>query len=301
MENKFDLIKQQVAPSEEAKASETTTKAPNTGMFIGEALSEDEKINELMTNSKPEITILVGFEGYGKTSFISTCYHVILKEGKVGDYICYDSETLTGLERRLFLRRYHEALGDETPQTIRTLRGEAHLLTFRFNHSKNGEKLIVISDHSGEDYRKYSEVKGALEEDILIQNADRLLLFIDVKELIGAGFLPMMERYASLLNNMKESGIFKSNLKVQVLYNKYDCLANKLEVFEKKSKSLIDKFSKLIGYEIVETFNIVSNQIDNSDELRRLFLDVVENNVPKEESSMSNAELDWAKLYLKQH
>lgn len=301
MENKFDLIKQQVTPLEEAKAPETAKETPNTNMFIGEALSDDEKINELMTNSKPQITILVGFQGYGKTSFISTCYHIVLTEGRVGEYTCYDSETLTGLERRLFLRRYHEALEDETPQTIRTLRGEAHLLTFRFNHSKNGEKLIVISDHSGEDYRRYSEVKGSLEEDILIQNADRLLLFVDVKELIGAGFLPMMERYTSLINNMKESGIFKSNVKVQVLYNKYDCIANKQEVFEKKSKNLMDKFSKLIGYEIVDTFNIVSNQIDNSNELRRLLVDVVESNIPKEEPYMSNTELDWAKLYLKQH
>lgn len=301
MENKFDLIKQQVTPLEEAKAPETAKETPNINMFIGEALSDDEKINELMTNSKPQITILVGFQGYGKTSFISTCYHIVLTEGRVGEYTCYDSETLTGLERRLFLRRYHEALEDETPQTIRTVRGEAHLLTFRFNHSKNGEKLIVISDHSGEDYRRYSEVKGSLEEDILIQNADRLLLFVDVKELIGAGFLPMMERYTSLINNMKESGIFKSNLKVQVLYNKYDCIANKQEVFEKKSKNLMDKFSKLIGYEIVDTFNIVSNQIDNSNELRRLLVDVVESNIPKEEPYMSNTELDWAKLYLKQH
>ena len=63
----------------------------------------------------------------------------------------------------------------------------------------------------------------------------------------------------------------------------------------------MDKFSKLIGYEIVDTFNIVSNQIDNSDELRRLFLDVVESNVQKEGGAMSNTELDWAKLYLKQH
>ncbi len=301
MENKFDLIKQQVTSSEEAKVPRIVKDLPNTDMFIGEALSEDEKINELMTNSKPEITILVGFEGYGKTSFISTCYHIILTEGKVGEYMCYDSETLTGLERRLFLRRYHEALGDETPQTVRTLRGEAHLLTFRFNHSNNGEKLIVISDHSGEDYRKYSEVKGSLEEDILIQNADRLLLFVDVKELIGAGFLPMMERYTSLINNMKESGVFKPDLKVQVLYNKCDCINDKQEAFEKKSKSLMDKFSKLIGYEIVDTFNIVSNQIDNSDELRRLFLDVVESNVQKERGAMSNTELDWVKLYLKQH
>ena len=63
MENKFDLIKQQVTSSEEAKVPRIVKDLPNTDMFIGEALSEDEKINELMTNSKPEITILVGFEG----------------------------------------------------------------------------------------------------------------------------------------------------------------------------------------------------------------------------------------------
>ena len=45
-------------------------KTSNIGVFIGEALGEDEKINNLMAQSKPEITILIGFVGYGKTSFI---------------------------------------------------------------------------------------------------------------------------------------------------------------------------------------------------------------------------------------
>lgn len=301
MESKLELIKEQVKASTDGTTPATDSETTNVGMFIGEALSDDEKINELMTNSKPEVTVLVGFEGYGKTSFISTCYQIILTEGKIGDYICYDSDTLTGLERRLFLRRYNEKLQDQTPQTRRTIRGEAYLLTFRFCHPEKGEKLVVISDHSGEDYREYSDRKGTLEKDVLIQNADRLLFFVDSQEMIGKGFLAMKQRYTNLINNMKEAGVFKKNIKVQVLFNKYDCVGDKEQLFEQKSKTFMEKIVELMELNIDNTFNVVSNHIDNSEALRNLFFDIVNDDIRKEVSSSSNIELDWVKHFIKNH
>lgn len=301
MESKLELIKEQVKASTDSTAPATDSETINVGMFIGEALSDDEKINELMTNSKPEVTVLVGFEGYGKTSFVSTCYQIILTKGKIGDYVCYDSDTLTGLERRLFLRRYNEKLQDQTPQTKRTIRGEAYLLTFRFYHPEKGEKLIVISDHSGEDYREYSDRKGTLEKDILIQNADRLLFFVDSQEMIGKGFLTMKQRYTNLINNMKETGVFKKNIKVQVLFNKYDCVENMEQLFEQKSKAFMEKIVELMEHKIDNTFNVISNQIDNSEALKDLFFDIVNDDIGKEVSSSSNIDLDWVKHFIKNH
>ena len=78
MNEKIDLIKGTV----QAVNTVTTDdmELSNAGDFIGEALGNDEKINCLMSMAKPEITVLVGFVGYGKTSFIASCYHRLLTE-----------------------------------------------------------------------------------------------------------------------------------------------------------------------------------------------------------------------------
>lgn len=90
-----------------------------------------------MTDTKPYITILVGFEGYGKTSFVATCYHIMLTDGGIGEYKFCDSDTLVGLERRSFMRRFNAAMESVPPSTKRTIRGEAHLLTFHLSKDRN--------------------------------------------------------------------------------------------------------------------------------------------------------------------
>lgn len=170
MGSNLDLLQEENVRQKESTVPLSTVQNDNS-VFIGEALDEDDKLNLLMTDAKPYITVLVGFEGYGKTSFVATCYHILLTDGGIGEYKFFDSDTLVGLERRSFLRRYNKIMEDVAPGTKRTIRGEAHLLTFHF--SKEGkEKVTIFSDHSGEDYREYADKKGKIVNDILIQNAD---------------------------------------------------------------------------------------------------------------------------------
>lgn len=294
MESKLDLIKGVANPEH----PESAPLENGNISFISEALGEDEKINELMTNSKPEITVLVGFEGYGKTSFVASCYHYLLAHGKIGEYTFFDSDTFTGLERRLFLRRYN---GDSLPLTTkRTLRGEAHLLTFRFSHPKDGEKLVVISDHSGEDYREYSDKRDKIKDDVLLQNADRILLFIDSEKLLGTEYLAMIQRYTYLLTNMRDSGVFDSRPKVQIIFNKKDLVENKKrEDRDEMEAETIKKFAEVIGVNITEKFNIVSNNMsEDNKELPELFQDIVCNTVHSVNNSTSKVELDWVKTLL---
>ena len=109
MESNLDLLQNNVEKHREAVAVPQTTVQNDNSVFIGEALNDDEKLNLLMTDTKPYITILVGFEGYGKTSFVATCYHIMLTDGGNGEYKFCDSDTLVSLERRSFLRRFNAA------------------------------------------------------------------------------------------------------------------------------------------------------------------------------------------------
>ena len=209
MDEKIELITG-VKPAE-ASVTKTADRADNIGQFIGEAMSDDQKINTLMSSSKPEITVLVGFVGFGKTSFVSSFYQSLLQRDNLAGYSFYDSDTLVGLERRSFLRRLNY-YNDVAPETKRTVLGEPYLLSFHLNHPDNGDKLVVISDHSGEDYQNYADKKEKIANDILVKNADRIMFFVDSEKLCNTQRLSLMTRYQQLLGNMKKTVCLNAKL-----------------------------------------------------------------------------------------
>lgn len=296
MNEKIDLIKSTV----QAVHTVTTDdmELSNAGDFIGEALGNDEKINCLMSMAKPEITVLVGFVGYGKTSFIASCYHRLLTEGKVGEYTFYDSDTLTGFERRVYLRRVSTQYDDITPQTKRTIRGEPHLLTFRFSHPELGDKVVVISDHSGEDYDDYRNKKANLDKDILLKNADRILFFVDCGKLVDNGRLSMQNQYYQLIQNMHEMSSFKKGVKIQFLFNKVDLTEGNKEKYQQEKTRFLNSMNAVLQLPVGENVEVISNQVD-SKTVENLLLDIIENTrkVLPEENDFS--ELDWVKSILK--
>lgn len=295
MDGKMDILKGAVGISMPAMSNE-----PIDGTFIGEALDDDAKINSLITMNKPEIIALVGFVGYGKTSFIASFYHTLLREGKIRDYELFDSDTLTGLERRLFLRRYHEKLSSVAPNTIRTIRGEPHLLTFHLSNPQKGEKVIIISDHSGEDYQEYVDTKAKLENDVLLRNANRIIFFIDCGKLLTADIMSMRQNYLTLITNMKEYSVLKPDVKIQFLFNKIDLTESKKNTYESKKKTFLDKMSEAIGFEITNIPEVVSNQINNNTTVLDVFYDIIDNtSVQSNVNDTEISQLDWAKNFLK--
>ena len=296
MSEKIELIKGAVESANLPSHSKNDTS--NMGYFIGEALENDEKINCIMATTKPEITILVGFVGYGKTSFIASCYHLLLTEGKVGDYVFYDSDTLTGLERRIYLRRVSEQYDNITPQTRRTIRGEPHLLTFRFAHPTKGEKVVVISDHSGEDYDGYRNKKANLEEDILLKNADRILFFVDCGKLVENGRLQMQNQYSQLIQNMHETSSFRNGVKIQFLFNKFDLTEGQDSKYKLEKERFLKSMSSILDMAFIDSVEVISNQANN-DTIEQLLLDIIANTRKQTSEENGFAELDWVKSMLK--
>lgn len=301
MESNLDLLQNNVEKHRETAAVPQTTVQNDNSVFIGEALNDDEKLNLLMTDTKPYITILVGFEGYGKTSFVATCYHIMLTDGGIGEYKFCDSDTLVGLERRSFLRRFNAAMESVPSSTKRTIRGEAHLLTFHL--SKDGsEKITIFSDHSGEDYRTYADHKDEIKNDVLIQNADRILFFVDIPSLLDTKFLRMMQDYKNLLSNMKSADIFRPQTKITLLFNKIDIINDdaKKERYEEKKKVLIPNFRSIIGIDEIETIELTSNNIDKSDDLKSLLQDIAQSNSIQTWKDNNESDLDWVKKFIKE-
>lgn len=290
MDDKIELITG-VKPAE-ASVVKDAERADNIGQFIGEAMSDDQKINTLMSSSKPEITVLVGFEGFGKTSFVSSFYQLLLQRDNLAGYVFYDSDTLVGLERRSFLRRLNERNRDVAPETKRTVLGEPYLLTFHLNHPQKGDKLVVISDHSGEDYKDYANKKEKIADDILIKNADRIMFFVDSEKLCNSERLSLMTRYQQLLSNMKENRLFKREIKLQLIFNKIDKVTDNSR-FEKEKDKLVAKFEEIIDKKIEQSFKISANRLINNDNLINLFEDIILNTVNEHMSQPQASGLDW--------
>lgn len=299
-ESNLDLL-QDVSTNQVDNPIPSSTKENDNSMFIGEALDDDEKLNLLMTDSKPYITILIGFEGYGKTSFVATSYHLLLDKGSIGDYKFVDSDTLVGLERRLFLRRLSEDLYEIKADTKRTIRGEAHLLSFHLVKDDE-EKIFIFSDHSGEDYKEFADKKGLVDKDILLSNADLLLFFIDVSKLLGTEILTMRQYYIRLLENMKKAKVFKQNTKIILLFNKVDIVNDDKEcIYLNKRNEFISLFKRVSGVENIDSKDIVSNNIQNTHSLNDLLLDIVNSTSNRISIGSRANRLDWVKQFIKEH
>ncbi len=290
MDDKIELITG-VNPAE-VPAVKPAERADNIGQFIGEAMSDDQKINALMSSSKPEITVLVGFVGYGKTSFVSSFYQTLLQEEDIAGYAFYDSETLVGLERRSFLRRLNDRNIEIAPETKRTVLGEPYLLTVHLSHPQYGDKLVVISDHSGEDYADYAAKKGKIADDILIKNADRIMFFVDSEKLCNEQRLSLTTQYQQLLRNMKENGLFVRKTKLQLVFNKIDKV-NDENKFGKEKEKLITNFEDIINLKIGQTFEIRANSLKNNNKLISLFEDIILHTVEETSNQPQASSLDW--------
>lgn len=185
--------------------------------------------------------------------------------------------------------------------TKRTIRGEAHLLTFHLSKDGN-EKITIFSDHSGEDYRTYANQKDEIKNDVLIQNADRILFFVDIPSLLDAKCLPMIENYKNLLSNMKSAGIFRQQTKTTLLFNKIDIVNDdaKKERYEEKKKFLIPIFRSIIEKNEIETIELTSNNIDKSDDLKSLLQDIAQSDGIQTWIDNNESDLDWVKKFIKE-
>lgn len=58
-----------------------TPSIPDNSQFYCDAMN-DGNINMVLNNVKPELIVLLGFSDYGKSTFVGSLYHYLLKNGK---------------------------------------------------------------------------------------------------------------------------------------------------------------------------------------------------------------------------
>lgn len=209
---------------DEKKMSDFTGQDKKKEQLYGDALN-DNTVNNLVDDINPHVVVLVGFPKYGKSTFVSSLYHAVMKNGSIGKYKFVDSETILGFERRAHIRREELRINkrlDRTPIYA------DYFLSLVFLNSVTKQKIkLVLSDRSGENYKDYGTRGEIINSDKALNRAQHIIFFLDAYAMATDGFLDMQQNLGLLVSRMINYGTFKDGKRVDVVFNKTDLLTKK--------------------------------------------------------------------------
>lgn len=257
-------------PSTTDQTDEQRVKKPagvteDPGALYCDALNE-QTINEVADGKVIDRIVLVGFVGYGKSTFASSFYHNFFSKEKFCDHVMCDSETYTGFERRMLIRSMKNAPDQKRK---RTLKGENPLLVMSLRTEKDDKYKIVLSDRSGEDYAQFSGTQEEIDDNQLMKFADHVVFFIDCEKMTD-NFGSLRYSYQNLLRDLVSKGLLNNNSSVELVFNKHDLRKEHAEYSDKKQKTE-DIFKAALGDQVFNVFEIDSTGAsDNFASVERL-------------------------------
>lgn len=282
-------------PEQSVKLQERKKVMDFSQQFYCDALN-DSNINTIVDGKQINVIVLVGFVGYGKTTFAGSLYYRLLTNLSYHGQRFIDSDTYAGHERRLAIRTLKTPIDADTKRTIK---GEDHILALTLqDETDESVSKVVISDRSGEDYDDYTGQADDMEGDALLKVADTVVFFIDTEALMKSSYA-IEYNYGLLLDGINQHSILAEGCRVILAFNKHDTVKDDMtQQFQQKSQTVENLFkSKLTGKEITVK-NIdstgASDDFASVDALAKLLL-----TESASESDSELEELDWVNARLK--
>lgn len=291
MPEQVDKILSKITGTDNVTSTEMSSNPMGSGSVFYCDARNQMQLNDFIDDQRPKLVALVGFAGYGKSTFIGSLYHVLTQRLSYNGFSFVDSETYVGFERRVFLRRVNK---DNSSDTKRTILGENDILDMKLRTEKGISYRILISDKAGETYQTYLSKDKSIEGDVVIENSDLLLFFVDAdfdsRSLAKHNLV--MDNYRSLLTRLKEKGKIGASTAYALVYTKSDLVATedrkiKLESRKTEIKAL---FEGIIGVTCEQEFEVNSKAPDN-EPLNDAFVMLIRPLPPKE----SVVSLNWVK------
>ena len=260
--------------------------------FYGDAMNDDN-VNDLVGDIVPSVIV---FPEYGKSTFVSSLYHLVMVNGKLDKYEFVDSDTLAGFERRSHVRNVEVV---SSKRLDRTPLYADYLLSMLFRNTESGEYLkMVLSDRSGEIYRKYSDKEEFFAGDKLLPYANHLVFLIDSEKLIDDNYnVEMNDDLEYLITRMNSKSMLGEDKKIDLIYNKIDKIKgdeDKLATFNSKIVEIEALFPKNCTIQKKEKLSAI-NPIMNED-LQKFFiylLDTCDCSANTDEQLV--AQIDWVR------
>lgn len=291
MAEQVDQIINKMTGGTETGAQDSSTKGNENGQSMYCDAKGQQDLNEFVDSEKPKLVALVGFANYGKSTFIGALYQQLIEKLNYKGYAFVDSATYVGFERRVFLRRVN---GEDISDTKRNILKENDILHLMLRSEKGHSHQVLISDKAGETYARYSSSDEEIGRDIVLENADLLVMFVDAEA--GSKSLAehnmIVERYESMLTRLKSQKKLSAATSYVVVFTK----ADKVTSAERKKKLadrkilLCNKFTEILGSEPIDVYEVNSKSLDD-EALNNVFERIISPK-PQEEGPK---EIDWVK------
>lgn len=292
MAEQVDQIINKMTGGTETGAQDASTKGNGGGQLMYCDAKSQQELNEFVDSEKPKLVALVGFADFGKSTFIGALYQQLIEKLSYKGYAFVDSETYVGFERRVFLRRVN---GEDISDTKRNILKENDILHLKLRSDKGHTHQVLISDKAGETYARYSSSDEEVGRDIVLENADMVVLFVDAeadsKSLAEHNLI--VEKYESMLSRLKSQKKLSADISYVVVFTK----ADKVTTAERKKKLadrrelLCKKFAEVLGADPLEVYEVNSKALDDT-ALNNVFERVIS---PKTQEE-GPKEIDWVKM-----
>ncbi len=209
----------------------------------------ERDINNLECDEKPELITLLGLSSSGKTTFVGSLYALLRRRPDLLGVTFMDSETLTGFEKKVYLRRVK---GDHKSAVKRTFRSDGSFLNVVIN-DENGQdsRMFLISDKAGESYGDVLDNAEEAKKHLAVKYANKLVLFLDTDEIINH-YSSYKDKLLTLLTVFNNAGMLPDEKKGITVFNKIDMLTGNSitqEEWNEREKGVLDIVSKFFSVE----------------------------------------------------
>lgn len=292
MAEQVDQIINKMTGGTEADTQDSSTKGNSGGQLMYCDAKSQQELNEFVDSEKPKLVVLVGFADFGKSTFIGALYQLLIEKLNYKGYAFVDSETYVGFERRVFLRRVN---GEDISDTKRNVLKENDILHLKLRSDKGHSHQVLISDKAGEAYSRYISSDEEIRKDIVLENADLVVLFVDAeadsKSLAEHNLI--VEKYESLLSRLKIQKKLTSVTTYVVVFTKADTVtaAERKKKLADRKGLLCKMFTEVLGAEPVEVYEVNSKALEDT-ALNNVFERVISPKAHEE----GPKEIDWVKM-----
>jgi len=292
MAEQVDQIISKMTGGADADKQNAATKGNDGGQLMYCDAKSQQELNDFVDDIKPKLVALVGFANYGKSTFIGALYQLLIENLSYKGYVFVDSETYVGFERRVFLRRVNE---EDISDTKRNILKENDILHLKLRSDKGTLHQVLVSDKAGETYGKYISSDEEIGRDIVLENADLVVLFVDAeadsKSLAEHNLI--MEKYESLLSRLKTQKKLNDETDCVVVLTKADRVttAERKKKLEDRREQLCKKFEEVLGVKPVEVYEVNSKALEDT-ALNNVFERIITPKPQVEEPK----EIDWVKM-----
>ncbi len=227
-------------------ATEEVSGESTIALSIGAELSVQD-IYQIAASEKTQMFVIIGATGSGKTTLVTSIYHLLLSGSNITNFLFAGSNTLFAFEKRAFSLRTSSM--QPHGEMMRTQRGSVDSflhLRLKLPHT-NEIRNLLFSDFSGEDFEGVlADTDAATDEFGFIKAARHLIFLLDGEKIASKKYrYSELQRLIHMLRTFLAANLITENNRIVVAVSKYDLV-------KKESNESLSRFVNGIQDEIVK-------------------------------------------------